>query len=160
MPYLRTLRHAHGLTILEIAQRSGLTARAIAELEYGLRPLDTAERLSLARAYDLAPEDLETPWPVPAALSWQYLANSLSQQLILAALTSTLVVSLLFGGAMAGAGSHAAVASARRVAHGDALGPSLGSHYLLAPTSNAPRRPTTILPHHGMVRAIVAVPPT
>src|SRR6266540_2281821 len=55
MPYLRTLRHRRGLTILEIARRSGLTARAIAELEYGLRPHDTAERVSLARSSDLDP---------------------------------------------------------------------------------------------------------
>jgi len=160
MPYLRTLRHRHGLTILEIAQRSGLTARAIAELEYGLRPLDTAERVSLARSYDLAPEDLETPLPVPASLSWEYLATSLSQQLILATLTSTLLVTLLFGGAIAGAKVHAPVASARPVAHGDGLGPRVSSRYLLAPTSYTPRRPTTTLPHHGMERAILAVPPT
>jgi transcriptional regulator with XRE-family HTH domain len=159
MPYLRTLRHRHGLTILEIAQRSGLTARAIAELEYGLRPLDAAERLSLARSYDLAPEDLETPRPVPAAQSWEYLARILSQQLILAALTSTLVVTLLFGGAIAGAESHAPVASARPVAQGDGLGRRLSSRYLLAPPF-ARRRPTTTLPHHGMERAILAAAPT
>jgi transcriptional regulator with XRE-family HTH domain len=160
MPYLRTLRHRRGLTILDIAQRSGLTARAIAELEYGLRPLATAERVSLARSYDLAPEDLETPLPVPAALSWEYLANSLSQQLICAALTSTLVVILLFGGAITGVQSQAAAASARPVAHADGLGPPLSSRYILAPTSNARHRPTTTLPHHGMASAIPAVAPT
>ena len=160
MPDLRTLRHRLGLTILEIAQRSGLTARAIAELEYGLRPLATAERVSLARLYDLAPEDLETPLLVPASLSWDYLAHSLSRLLILAALTSTLVVGLLFGGAIAGAEAHASVASARPVAHADGPGPPLSSRYLLAPTSSPPRRPTTTLPHHGMERAILAVPPT
>src|SRR5258707_5804386 len=153
MPYLRTLRRSRGLTILEIARRSGLTARAIAELEYGLRPLDTVERLSLAHSYDLAPEDLEIPLTVPASLSWEYLAHRLSQQLILAALTSTLVVILLFGGAIARAESHAPVASARPVAQGDGLGPRLSSRYLPAPTSNARRMPTTTLPHHGMERA-------
>jgi transcriptional regulator with XRE-family HTH domain len=160
MPCLRTLRRSRGLTIFEIAQRSGLTARTIAELEYGLRSLDTVERLSLAHSYDLAPEDLEISLTVPASLSWEYLAHRLSQQLILAALSSTLVAILLFGGAIAGAERHAPVASARPVAHGDGLGSRLSSRYLPAPTSNTRRWPTTTLPHHAMERAVLAVVPT
>src|SRR5262249_48246429 len=160
MPHLRSLRLDRGLTILDIAQRTGLSARAIAELEYGLRPLHTTERLSLAHAYDLAPDNLETPLPVPASLPWDYLASGLSQQLILAALSSTLVVTLLFAGAIPGAQAMAPLAPARGLAHGDALGLPVSSRYLLAPPSNTPHRPTTTLPRHGMESSILAVAAT
>ncbi len=160
MPHLRILRRSHGLTILAVAQRSGLSTRAIAELEYGLRPLEDAARLALARVYDLAPGDLETPLAAPASLSWRYLANILSQQVILATLISTLMVSLLFGGAIYGADSHPPVPSERAVTHVNGLGPRLSKRYVLAPTSSSRRRPNTTLPHDIMERAILAVAPT
>ncbi len=160
MPHLRPLRYSRGLTILEVAQRSGLTARVIAELEYGLRPLDTAARLSLARSYDLAPEDLKPSQPVLASLSWEYLANILSQQLILATLISTLVAILLFGGAIYAAESHAPISSERPLAQADVLRPRPRGRYLLTPTSDARGRANTTLLHHIMERAILAVSPT
>jgi transcriptional regulator with XRE-family HTH domain len=153
MPDLRPLRRSRGLTTFEVAQRSGLTARAIAELEFGLCPLDPEVRLSLARVYDLAPEDLQTPSP---SASWEALANRLSQQVILAALISTLVAVLLFGGAISAAESHAPPTSKRAVAHAPVRRPRPPGREPGTPTSAAHGSANTTL----LERAIFAVSPT
>jgi transcriptional regulator with XRE-family HTH domain len=156
MPDLRTLRHRRGLTIFEVAQRSGLTARAIAELEFGMCPFDSTERLALAHVYDVAPEDLKAPQTVLASRSWQNLANILSRQLILAGLVSTLMVMMLFGEAVYGAESHTPVPSASPAALGANLGVRLSRPYLSAPTTNSRRRPDTTL-QHDVLEGVSAV---
>jgi transcriptional regulator with XRE-family HTH domain len=158
MPDLRTLRHRRGLTIFEVAQRSGLTARTIAELEFDMRPFDSTERLALARVYDVAPEDLTAPQTVLGSRSWQNLANILSRQLTLAALVSILMVMMLFGEAVYGAESHTPISSASPVALGASLGARLSRPYIFAPITNSRRRPQTTLSHEK--GASVAVVPT
>ena len=157
MPDLRTLRHRRGLTIFEVEQRSGLTARAIAELEFGMRPFDSTERLALAHVYDVTPEDLRAPQTVLASRSWQKLANILSRQLILATMVSTLMVMMLFGEAAYGAESHPPIPSASPAAVGASLGVRLSRPYLIAPTTNSRRRPDTTLQHDVLEGASAAV---
>lgn len=55
MQNLRALRRSRSLTFLELAALSGVPARQIAEVEYGLRRLDPDERESLARVLGLPP---------------------------------------------------------------------------------------------------------
>ena len=159
MPDLRTLRQRRGLTIFEVAQRSGLTARAIAELEFGMRPFDIAERLALAHVYDLAPEDLKAPQTMLASRSWQYLANILSRQLILATLVSTVMAMVLFGKAVYGAESHTPTPSVRPLAREASLGVHLSRPDLFAPITSSRRRPDITLPHDVLEPASVATAP-
>jgi murein DD-endopeptidase MepM/ murein hydrolase activator NlpD len=55
MQNLRALRRSRSLTFLDLAALTGIPARQIAEIEYGLRRLSPPERESLAVAFGLAP---------------------------------------------------------------------------------------------------------
>src|SRR6185436_7549417 len=118
MPHLRLLRHSRGLRIIEVAQQSGLSARALIELEYGLRPLDHTARLALARSYDLAPEELHAQLAGPIPRSHQYQAKQLFQLLIRAALLSALMVTPRLGRTLARPRSYTSASSERSVAQG------------------------------------------
>ena len=51
LPGLRRLRLQSGMSYVEIAQRAGIPARQLAEIEYGLRPIDSEERRRLAGVF-------------------------------------------------------------------------------------------------------------
>lgn len=160
MPDLRTLRRRQGLTILEVARRGGLGARAVAELEYGLRPLDDAERAGLARAYNLAPQDLEAALPVPAPLARARPARGRSRRVIFSRLLVALIAALLFGGAVAWAQAHEARAAARLAGPGQNQGWSANSRQLPTAAPRASLEPALRTPQHGGAPALaVAAPP-
>ncbi len=58
MENLRALRRHRSLTFLDLAALTGIPARQIAEIEYGLRRLSTDEREMLALVLGLRPHDL------------------------------------------------------------------------------------------------------
>jgi cellulose synthase (UDP-forming) len=62
---LRTLRLASQLSYSELAQRSGLPMRLIAELEHGLRPLGAEHIIALSAALDIAPSYIAPARPSP-----------------------------------------------------------------------------------------------
>jgi len=57
METLRSLRSRHALSLLDLAARSGIPARQIAEIEYGLRRLSPEQRERVARILGLRPTD-------------------------------------------------------------------------------------------------------
>jgi murein DD-endopeptidase MepM/ murein hydrolase activator NlpD len=58
MEHLRSLRRHRSLTFLDLAALTGIPARRIAEIEYGLSRLSLAERDTLALVLGLSPRDL------------------------------------------------------------------------------------------------------
>jgi murein DD-endopeptidase MepM/ murein hydrolase activator NlpD/transcriptional regulator with XRE-family HTH domain len=56
MPSIRVLRRSHGLTLVELALRSGIPARTLGAIEYGLQVLDTNSRAQLAAILGVSPE--------------------------------------------------------------------------------------------------------
>lgn len=69
MQNLRALRRSRSLTFLDLAALTGIPARQIAEVEYGLRRLDAHERESLARALGLPPSGFTGAHRRPAAVA-------------------------------------------------------------------------------------------
>lgn len=57
MENLRALRRRRSLTFLDLAALTGIPARQLAEIEYGLRQLSAAEREQLALVLGLRPHD-------------------------------------------------------------------------------------------------------
>lgn len=57
METLRSLRSRHALSLLDLAARTGIPARQIAEIEYGLRRLSPEQRERLAHFLGLRPTD-------------------------------------------------------------------------------------------------------
>ena len=53
VPMIRTLRRTAGITYVELAQRTQLPARLLAEIEYGLRPPDQEQLGRIFRALDV-----------------------------------------------------------------------------------------------------------
>lgn len=56
LPAMRASRLAMGLRYLDLAQRTGLPARLIAEIEHGLRPLEPEHGQIIGRVLGLAPQ--------------------------------------------------------------------------------------------------------
>ena len=56
MPSIRVLRRNCGLTIVELALQSGIPARTLGAMEYGLQVLDTNSRARLADSLGVPPE--------------------------------------------------------------------------------------------------------
>lgn len=75
----RNLRRNARLTLFDVAQRSGLSMRVIAEIEHGLRPLGEVERICLARALEVTPCDLLARPPFAAAPATRPLRRWLPQ---------------------------------------------------------------------------------
>lgn len=63
METLRTIRRTRALTLLDLAALTGIPARTLAEAEYGLRRLETAEREMLALVLGLSSQDLTGAHP-------------------------------------------------------------------------------------------------
>lgn len=61
METLRSLRSRHALSLLDLAALSGIPARQIAEIEYGLRRLSPEQRERVARLFGLRPTDFTGP---------------------------------------------------------------------------------------------------
>lgn len=61
METLRSLRSRHALSLLDLAALSGIPARQIAEIEYGLRRLSPEQRERVARLLGLRPTDFTGP---------------------------------------------------------------------------------------------------
>lgn len=61
LPPVRALRHDASLTYSELSRRTGLTVRALAEIEHGLRPMAQAEAHQLAQVLGVAPAALLVP---------------------------------------------------------------------------------------------------
>jgi membrane protease YdiL (CAAX protease family) len=55
---IRTLRHSNGLTYIDLAQRTGLSARLIAEVEYGLCSLRPEQLYRIAAGLGVPPQPL------------------------------------------------------------------------------------------------------
>ncbi|KPV48713.1 hypothetical protein SE17_36595, partial [Kouleothrix aurantiaca] len=66
---IRTLRRSRGLTLTDLAALSGLPARALAEIEQGLRPISAMQRQELARILNVPAPQLGALLPGPAAPS-------------------------------------------------------------------------------------------
>lgn len=58
MPTIRALRRSRGMTFSELAITSGVSARTLAEIEYGLATMDGLTRHRLATIFGLAPHSL------------------------------------------------------------------------------------------------------
>lgn len=58
MPTIRALRRSHGMTFSELAITSGISARTLAEIEYGMLAMDGRTRHALATIFGLAPDSL------------------------------------------------------------------------------------------------------
>lgn len=95
MEQLRSLRHRRSLTFLDLAALTGIPARRIAELEYGLARLSPAERDSLALVLGLHPREFAVAQqgsrgapahPAPAASPWN--SQALAAALLAAAIAS------------------------------------------------------------------------
>jgi len=68
METLRSLRSRHALSLLDLAALSGIPARQIAEIEYGLRRLSPEQRERVARLLGLRPTDFTGPhWRLTGA---------------------------------------------------------------------------------------------
>jgi murein DD-endopeptidase MepM/ murein hydrolase activator NlpD/transcriptional regulator with XRE-family HTH domain len=67
MQHLRSLRRHRSLTFLDLAALTGIPARRIAEIEYGISRLSLAERDTLALVLGLSPRDLTGAHPRYAA---------------------------------------------------------------------------------------------
>lgn len=55
---IRALRRSRGLTLTDLALLSGIPARTLAEIEHGLRWLDTERRARLAQTLNVPPQEL------------------------------------------------------------------------------------------------------
>lgn len=96
---LRSLRRSRSLTFLDLAALTGISARTIAEIEYGLRPLTPAERGALALVLGLRPHDFTGAHRRPGAaqtvaLRPRLAGNSLAPALVVSALAATLAASV------------------------------------------------------------------
>lgn len=69
---IRTIRRSRGLTLTDLAALSGLSARTLAEIEQGLRPINAAQRQDFARILNVPAPQLGARPPEPAApsLAW------------------------------------------------------------------------------------------
>jgi murein DD-endopeptidase MepM/ murein hydrolase activator NlpD len=65
VPTIRALRRSYGLTLVDLALATGIPARTLGRIEYGLAQLDPDTRRRLACTFDL-PAELLRPgtWPV------------------------------------------------------------------------------------------------
>jgi len=55
---IRSLRLSRGLTLIDLALLTDMSARTLAEIEYGVQRLDYESRSRLARVFDMPPEQL------------------------------------------------------------------------------------------------------
>jgi murein DD-endopeptidase MepM/ murein hydrolase activator NlpD len=55
---IRALRLSHGFTLVELALRTDIPTRTLAEIEHGLQRLDYESRSRLARVFDMPPDQL------------------------------------------------------------------------------------------------------
>lgn len=97
MPTIRAIRRSRGMTFSELAITSGVSARTLAEIEYGFQTLDSRSRAALATAFGLAPEVLRgqaLPIPQPRRDPQQLAAVGL----VTAASVAALVPMLRGGG--------------------------------------------------------------
>lgn len=69
MPSIRVLRQSYGLTLVELALRSGIPARTLGEIEYGFQELDPNNRARLAHVFGVRPDLLAAARPAPPAHS-------------------------------------------------------------------------------------------
>ncbi|MCG8349312.1 MAG: hypothetical protein MI924_16210 [Chloroflexales bacterium] len=105
---LRHARRTRRMTLSDAALCSGLSARRIAELELGLRPLSNTERLLLAEAFDLPADALTAPRPQPLPTSYLISFSRLSP-----IVAPALVATVLLGDALMSAPSRAQSPSVR-----------------------------------------------
>jgi murein DD-endopeptidase MepM/ murein hydrolase activator NlpD len=103
MQNLRALRRSRSLTFLDLAALTGIPARQIAEVEYGLRRLSSAERDSLALVLGLSPAGFTGAHRRPQAAALARPAPGVDQRalqtLVAAALAATLATGAVLGGA-------------------------------------------------------------
>ncbi len=55
---MRAMRHAAGLSYIEIAERTGVPMRVIFEIEHGLRPMQLDQVAPIAKLFGVAPQQL------------------------------------------------------------------------------------------------------
>lgn len=96
MQNLRALRRSRSLTFLDLAALTGLPARQIAEVEYGLRRLSSHEREALALVLGLPPAGFTGAHRRPAARGAPADQRAL-QALVAAALAATVATGSLLG---------------------------------------------------------------
>ena len=104
MQNLRTLRRSRSLTFLDLAALTGISARQIAEIEYGLRRLSSSERDSLALVLGLAPAGFTGAHRRPltqTVVSAPFVDRRALQALMAAALAATIATGSMVGGAPA-----------------------------------------------------------
>lgn len=104
MQNLRTLRRSRSLTFLDLAALTGISARQIAEIEYGLRRLSSSERDSLALVLGLAPAGFTGAHHRPltqTVVSAPFVDRRALQALMAAALAATIATGSMVGGAPA-----------------------------------------------------------
>lgn len=101
MNTLRTLRRSRSLTFLDLAHLTGISARHLAEIEYGLRTLAPQERDALATVLGLGPRDFTGAHRRPTAAQRRATVAPLPrltarpEALIAAALAATLATQSL-----------------------------------------------------------------
>ncbi len=82
---IRTLRRSRGLTLTDLAALSGLPARALAEIEQGLRPISAMQRQELARILNVPAPQLGALLPEPAAPSMAWPRRAFGALLVICA---------------------------------------------------------------------------
>ena len=60
MTDIRSLRLRHGLTLIDLARLTGIPARTLAELEYGMRRFDHESQARLSQVFDVPPDSLQS----------------------------------------------------------------------------------------------------
>lgn len=95
MSALRTLRLSRSLNFLDLAHLSGIPARALAEAEYGLRPLSWRDQERLAFVLGVCASDIAPTYAQSAAAPESPLSGA--PALIAVALAATLATAALQG---------------------------------------------------------------
>jgi murein DD-endopeptidase MepM/ murein hydrolase activator NlpD len=100
MPSLRAIRTSRSLTFIDLSSLTSIPARALAEAEYGLRPLSHDERGTLAFVLGMRATDIAVPVQAASARTRVGLAANIpgAPALVAAALAATLATATIQGG--------------------------------------------------------------